>query len=99
MLDDGSFRYVIRKAVMHMSATVTNGTELDTTTLADLLQRVEALEVEQSKQIKKKNKLTIIAWGGDLDQHLADDDPRDDRGGVRDGVQRLLHLLGPVRAS
>ena len=51
-----------------MSATVTNGTELDSTTLADLLQRVEALEVEQSKQIKKKNKLTIIAWGGNLDQ-------------------------------
>jgi len=51
-----------------MSATVTNGTELDTTTLADLLQRVEALEEQQSKQIKKKNKLTIIAWGGNLDQ-------------------------------
>src|SRR5256714_10651844 len=51
-----------------MSATVTNATELDTTTPADLLQRVEALEVEQSKQIKKKNKLTIIAWGGNLDQ-------------------------------
>ena len=51
-----------------MSATVTNGTELDSTTLADLLQRVKALEVEQSKQIKKKNKLTIIAWGGNLDQ-------------------------------
>ena len=51
-----------------MSATATNGTELDTTGLADLLQRVEALEVAQSKQIKKKNKLTIIAWGGNLDQ-------------------------------
>ena len=51
-----------------MSATATIRTELDTTTLADLLQRVEALEVEQSKQIKKKNKLTIIAWGGNLDQ-------------------------------
>jgi peroxiredoxin family protein len=51
-----------------MSATVTNGTALDTTSLADLLQRVEALEVAQSKQIKKKNKLTIIAWGGNLDQ-------------------------------
>ena len=51
-----------------MSATVTNGTELDTSTVADLLQRVEALEAEQSKQIKKKNKLTIIAWGGNLDQ-------------------------------
>jgi peroxiredoxin family protein len=51
-----------------MSATATNATELDTTTLADLLQRVEALEVAQSKQITKKNKLTIIAWGGNLDQ-------------------------------
>jgi peroxiredoxin family protein len=51
-----------------VSATATTRTELDTTTLADLLQRVEALEVEQSKQIKKKNKLTIIAWGGNLDQ-------------------------------
>src|SRR4029077_19758686 len=51
-----------------MSATVTNGTELDSTTLADLLQRVEALEGEQPNQIKKKNKLTIIAWGGNLDQ-------------------------------
>jgi peroxiredoxin family protein len=51
-----------------VSATATTRTELDTTTLADLFQRVEALEVEQSKQIKKKNKLTIIAWGGNLDQ-------------------------------
>jgi peroxiredoxin family protein len=51
-----------------VSATATTRTEVDTTTLADLLQRVEALEVEQSKQIKKKNKLTIIAWGGNLDQ-------------------------------
>jgi peroxiredoxin family protein len=51
-----------------VSATATTRTELDTTTLADLLQRGEALEVEQSKQIKKKNKLTIIAWGGNLDQ-------------------------------
>ena len=51
-----------------MSATATNATELDTTRLADLLQRVEALEVARSKQITKKNKLTIIAWGGNLDQ-------------------------------
>jgi peroxiredoxin family protein len=51
-----------------MSATATAGSELDTTSLADLLQRVEALELAQSKQIKKKNKLTIIAWGGNLDQ-------------------------------
>jgi peroxiredoxin family protein len=35
---------------------------------ADLLTRIEALEAEQHSQIKKKNKLTIIAWGGDLDR-------------------------------
>ena len=40
----------------------------ETGTLADLLQRVEALESEQSKQVKKKNKMTIIAWGGQLDR-------------------------------
>jgi peroxiredoxin family protein len=38
------------------------------TSYADLLARVEALEAEQRGQIKKKNKLTIIAWGGDLDR-------------------------------
>src|SRR5436189_6280882 len=51
-----------------MSATSTTETELQTTSLADLLRRVEALEAEGSKQIEKKNKLTIIAWGGNLDQ-------------------------------
>src|SRR5947199_306038 len=51
-----------------MSTTATKDTELETTSVADLLQRVEALEAEQSKQIEKKNKLTIIAWGGNLDQ-------------------------------
>jgi peroxiredoxin family protein len=35
---------------------------------AELLTRVEALEDAQSKNIQKKNKLTIIAWGGDLDR-------------------------------
>jgi peroxiredoxin family protein len=35
---------------------------------ADLFARVEALEAEQRGQVKKKNKLTIIAWGGDLDR-------------------------------
>ncbi len=38
------------------------------TQFADLLQRVEALEVTDAKRIEKKNKLTIIAWGGDLDR-------------------------------
>jgi peroxiredoxin family protein len=37
-------------------------------TLADLLQRVEALERREGNDVKKKNKLTIIAWGGDLDR-------------------------------
>jgi peroxiredoxin family protein len=37
-------------------------------TLADLLQRVEALEAEQGKAVQKKNKMTIVAWGGDLDR-------------------------------
>jgi hypothetical protein len=36
--------------------------------LADLLHRVEALEEADGKRIEKKNKLTIIAWGGDLDR-------------------------------
>jgi hypothetical protein len=36
-----------------MSTTAMSETELETTSLADLLQRVEALEAEQSKQIKK----------------------------------------------
>jgi peroxiredoxin family protein len=39
--------------------------------LADLLQRVEALEaqqVEQGKAVQKKNKMTIVAWGGNLDR-------------------------------
>jgi peroxiredoxin family protein len=36
--------------------------------LADLLHRVEALEQTDGKRIEQKNKLTIIAWGGDLDR-------------------------------
>ena len=39
----------------------------DAPTYAELLARVEALEAGQSP-VKKKNKLTIIAWGGDLDR-------------------------------
>ena len=34
----------------------------------ELLQRVEALEEANAGRIEKKNKLTIIAWGGDLDR-------------------------------
>jgi peroxiredoxin family protein len=43
----------------------------DAATLADLLQRVEALEsaqAEHGKAVQKKNKMTIIAWGGNLDR-------------------------------
>jgi peroxiredoxin family protein len=40
----------------------------DATMIADLLRRVEALEQRESKAVKKRNKLTIIAWGGDLDR-------------------------------
>lgn len=36
--------------------------------LVDLLQRVEALEESEARHIQKKNKMTIIAWGGDLDR-------------------------------
>jgi peroxiredoxin family protein len=40
----------------------------DATAFADLLRRVEALEASEQKAVKKKNKLTIIAWGGNLDR-------------------------------
>jgi peroxiredoxin family protein len=36
--------------------------------LAALLARVEALEAARAVDVQKKNKLTIIAWGGDLDR-------------------------------
>jgi peroxiredoxin family protein len=36
--------------------------------LADLLSRVEALEAADERRVEKRNKLTIIAWGGDLDR-------------------------------
>jgi len=36
--------------------------------LADLLSRVEALEAAEDRRVEKRNKLTIIAWGGDLDR-------------------------------
>jgi peroxiredoxin family protein len=37
-------------------------------TYAELLARIEALEAAQTGAVKKTNKLTIIAWGGDLDR-------------------------------
>ena len=41
---------------------------VDALAFAELLQRVEALETAGQKRIEKKNKLTIIAWGGNLDR-------------------------------
>jgi peroxiredoxin family protein len=49
-----------------MAAVETTAT--DTPTYPELLARVEALEAAQRGQVKKKNKMTIIAWGGDLDR-------------------------------
>ena len=40
----------------------------DAAALAELIARVEALEDAQARSVQKKNKLTIIAWGGDLDR-------------------------------
>jgi peroxiredoxin family protein len=40
----------------------------DVAAFADLLARVEALEDAERKHVQKKNKLTIIAWGGELDR-------------------------------
>ena len=37
-------------------------------TYAELLARIESLEAAQAGAVKKTNKLTIIAWGGNLDQ-------------------------------
>jgi len=46
------------------------GTEvrLDSQRYDQLLRRIEALEATAAGAIKKKNKLTIIAWGGELDR-------------------------------
>lgn len=47
----------------------TTETELSTELqLADLLHRIEALEEAGGKRIERRNKLTIIAWGGELDR-------------------------------
>ena len=37
-------------------------------TYAELLARIEALEAAQAGAVKQTNKLTIVAWGGDLDR-------------------------------
>ncbi|GBC86717.1 hypothetical protein HRbin12_00715 [bacterium HR12] len=36
--------------------------------LGELLERVRALEEAERSRVEKKNKLTIVAWGGDLDR-------------------------------
>jgi peroxiredoxin family protein len=41
---------------------------IDAQSFADLLKRIETLEAASQGEVKKKNKLTIIAWGGDLDR-------------------------------
>jgi peroxiredoxin family protein len=52
-----------------VSAVATIERDLDTgAQLADLLARVEALEAADERRIERKNKLTIIAWGGELDR-------------------------------
>jgi peroxiredoxin family protein len=48
---------------------IQTGHDLDTPArLADLLSRIETLEAADEARIEKQNKLTIIAWGGDLDR-------------------------------
>jgi peroxiredoxin family protein len=41
---------------------------VDAAAFAELLHRVEALEAGGKGRVDKKNKMTIIAWGGDLDR-------------------------------
>jgi len=41
---------------------------IDAPTYAELLARIEALEAAGREEVKKKNKMTVIAWGGDLDR-------------------------------
>jgi peroxiredoxin family protein len=43
-------------------------TETERVQLGDLLERIRRLEEAEERRIEKKNKLTIIAWGGDLDR-------------------------------
>lgn len=41
---------------------------IDAPTFVELLARIEALEAAGQARVEKRNKLTIIAWGGDLDR-------------------------------
>jgi peroxiredoxin family protein len=41
---------------------------VDASAYTELLERIEALEAASKGAVKKENKLTIIAWGGDLDR-------------------------------
>lgn len=51
-----------------MIAVATTEEQIALPTYAELLARIEALESTERRRIEKKNKLTIIAWGGDLDR-------------------------------
>jgi peroxiredoxin family protein len=51
-----------------MAATEERIQGVDPVAFAELLGRVERLEAERSRRVEKRNKMTIIAWGGDLDR-------------------------------
>ena len=52
-----------------MTTSITATSDIDSElATSDLLARIEALEATERKRVEKKNKLTIIAWGGDLDR-------------------------------
>jgi peroxiredoxin family protein len=54
-----------------VTVAVTEDRVEDAATLADLVQRVASLEAAQQERqadVRKKNKLTIVAWGGNLDR-------------------------------
>ena len=51
-----------------VTPTPSHASKADAAAWAELLGRVEALETAQAARIEKKNKITIIAWGGDLDR-------------------------------
>jgi peroxiredoxin family protein len=46
----------------------TTESHVDVSAYAELLARIEALEAAQHDRLQRKNKMTIIAWGGELDR-------------------------------